>query len=66
MKTYGFIFARGGSKGIPHKNIRPLCGKPLIAYAIEAGLESGCVEKMIVSTDSEEALRWRSAFHTAS
>ena len=54
MKTYGFIFARGGSKGIPHKNIRPLCGKPLIAYAIEAGLESGCVEKMIVSTDSEE------------
>lgn len=53
MKTYGFIFARGGSKGIPHKNIRPLCGKPLIAYAIEAGIASGCVEKIIVSTDDE-------------
>lgn len=54
MKTYGFVFARGGSKGVPHKNIRPLCGKPLIAYAIEGGLSSGCVEKMIVSTDSED------------
>ena len=53
MKIYGFVFARGGSKGVPHKNIRPLCGKPLIAYAIEAGLASGCVEKMIVSTDNE-------------
>lgn len=54
MKTYGFIFARGGSKGIPHKNIRNFCGKPLIAYAIEAGLQSGCVDRLFVSTDSEE------------
>ena len=35
MKNYAFIFARGGSKGIPHKNIKILAGKPLIAYAIE-------------------------------
>lgn len=54
MKTYGFIFARGGSKGIPHKNICNFCGKPLIAYAIEAGLQSGCVDRLFVSTDSEE------------
>ncbi len=54
MTAYGFIFARGGSKGVPGKNIRPLCGKPLIAHAIEAGLQSGVLEKIIVSTDSEE------------
>lgn len=54
MKSYGFIFARGGSKGVPKKNIKLLCGKPLIAYAIEAGLQSGILEKIIVSTDSEE------------
>lgn len=53
MKTYGFIFARGGSKGLPLKNIRPLCGKPLIAWAIEAGKSIGCLEKIIVSTDNE-------------
>ena len=35
MKTYAFVFARGGSKGIPGKNIKELCGKPLIAYTIE-------------------------------
>lgn len=54
MKIYGFVFARGGSKGVPHKNIRLLCGKPLISYAITAGLKSGCIDKMIVSTDSDE------------
>ena len=54
MKTYGFIFARGGSRGLPGKNIKLLCGKPLIAHAIEAGLASRCLEKIIVSTDNEE------------
>ena len=54
MKTYGFVFARGGSKGLPGKNIRPLCGKPLIAWAIEAGLSCDRIDKMIVSTDSDE------------
>lgn len=54
MKTYGFVFARGGSKGLPGKNIRPICGKPLIAWAIEAGLSCGRIDKMIVSTDSTE------------
>lgn len=54
MTTYGFIFARGGSKGVPGKNIRELCGKPLIAYAIETALATGRIDRIIVSTDSEE------------
>lgn len=48
------IPARGGSKRIPGKNIRPFCQKPLIAYSIEAAAQSGLFEKIIVSTDSEE------------
>jgi CMP-N-acetylneuraminic acid synthetase len=54
MKTVGFIFARGGSKGLPGKNIRPLMGKPLIAWSIEQALSVNRIEKVIVSTDSEE------------
>ncbi len=50
-KIIGFIFARGGSKGIPGKNIRLLDGKPLIAHAIETGLGSKFIKRMIVSTD---------------
>ena len=57
MKTYGFIFARGGSKGLPGKNIKLLCGKPLLAHAIEVGLASRCLEKIIVSTNNEEIAR---------
>lgn len=53
MKIYGFIFARGGSKGVPDKNIRLLGGKPLLAHSIEAGLKSGMLDRIIVSTDSE-------------
>lgn len=45
------IPARGGSKGIPRKNIYPLCGRPLIAYSIEAALRSQAVGRTIVSTD---------------
>ena len=48
------ILARGGSKGIPRKNIKDLCGKPLIAYTIEAGLKSKLFSNLIVSTDCEE------------
>src|SRR5580698_5131234 len=47
------IPARGGSKRIPGKNIRPLAGKPIIAYTIAAALESGLFERVVVSTDSE-------------
>jgi CMP-N-acetylneuraminic acid synthetase len=45
---------RGGSKSIPGKNIKPLAGKPLCAWALEAALQSGIFERLIVSTDSEE------------
>ncbi|TZE82175.1 cytidylyltransferase domain-containing protein [Calorimonas adulescens] len=45
------IPARGGSKGIPRKNLRHLSGKPLISYAIEAALQAGFFDKIIVSTD---------------
>jgi pseudaminic acid cytidylyltransferase len=48
------IPARGGSKRIPRKNIKPLHGKPMIAYTIEAALQSGVFEKVIVSTDEAE------------
>lgn len=48
------IPARGGSKRIPRKNIKEFCGKPMIAYSIEAALQSGCFDKVIVSTDDTE------------
>ncbi|GHV54787.1 acylneuraminate cytidylyltransferase [Synergistales bacterium] len=51
---YGYIFARGGSKGLPRKNILPLGGKPLIAYSIEALRESRYISRIIVSTDDAE------------
>ncbi|MGD9057786.1 MAG: acylneuraminate cytidylyltransferase family protein [Desulfobacterales bacterium] len=50
----GAIFARGGSKGLPRKNIRLLHGKPLIAYAIETALASNLISRVIVSTDDPE------------
>jgi CMP-N-acetylneuraminic acid synthetase len=54
MKAVAFIFARGGSKGLPGKNIRPLGGKPLIAWSIEHAFSVKRIERVIVSTDSEE------------
>lgn len=48
------IAARGGSKRIPRKNIRPFLGKPIIAYSIEAALESNCFDEVMTSTDDEE------------
>ena len=48
------IPARGGSKRIPRKNIKPFHGKPMIAYSIEAAVASGCFDKVIVSTDDTE------------
>ena len=48
------IPARGGSKRIPRKNIKEFCGKPMIAWSIEAALKSGCFDRVIVSTDDQE------------
>jgi len=57
VKLLGLIPARSGSKGIPHKNIRLLGGKPLIAWAIEAGQAAGCLVDVLLSTDSPDYLR---------
>jgi CMP-N-acetylneuraminic acid synthetase len=55
MSNYvGLICARGGSKGIPGKNIRMLGDRPLIAWAIQSALQVAAIERLIVSTDSEE------------
>lgn len=50
----GIIPARGGSKGIPGKNVRPLAGRPLLAYAAEAARGSEVIDRLILSTDSPE------------
>lgn len=54
MSCLAIITARGGSKRIPKKNIKEFCGKPIIAYSIEAALKSGIFDEVMVSTDSEE------------
>ena len=48
------IPARGGSKRLPRKNVKDFCGRPMIAWSIEAALGSGCFERVIVSTDNDE------------
>ena len=53
-RALGFIFARGGSKGVPRKNIKPLNGKPLIAYSIETAHRCSCLQSVIVSTEDQE------------
>jgi YrbI family 3-deoxy-D-manno-octulosonate 8-phosphate phosphatase len=53
-EVLAIIPARGGSKGIPRKNIRPFAGYPLIAYSIAAGLQAASVTRVIVTTDDEE------------
>ncbi len=54
MKFLGLIPARGGSKGVPRKNIRPICGHPLIAWTIRAALDSRLLDRVLVSTEDEE------------
>jgi len=53
QRILGVISARGGSKGIPGKNVRPVAGKPLIAWTIEAGQGSRFLDRMILTTDDE-------------
>ena len=54
MISYAFVFARGGSKGLPGKNIKPLLGKPLIQYSIEVALQTSGIDKVFVSTDDND------------
>lgn len=51
MRVLGVVTARGGSKGIPGKNLRLLAGKPLLAYTLEAAARSGALDRLILSTD---------------
>lgn len=53
MKTIAFIFARGGSKGLPGKNIKPLNGKPLLQYSIDTAKKVAEIEDIFVSTDCD-------------
>jgi N-acylneuraminate cytidylyltransferase len=54
MSVLAIIPARGGSLGIPRKNVKPLCGKPLIAWTIEPALATSSIERVVVSTDDAE------------
>lgn len=54
MKKIAIITARGGSKRIPRKNIKDFCGKPILAYSIEAAVSSGLFDTVMVSTEDEE------------
>ena len=51
LKVLGLVTARGGSKGLPGKNMRPLCGKPLIVWTIDAARAARCLDAVVVSTD---------------
>lgn len=54
MKNFAFIFARGGSKGLPGKNLKKLADKPLICYSIDAALSAPSISKVFVSTDDSK------------
>ena len=54
MKHIAIILARGGSKRLPHKNILDFHGKPMLAWSIEAALQSGQYDKVLVSTDDPQ------------
>lgn len=54
FRVLGLVTARGGSKGLPGKNIRDLCGKPLIAWTIDAARAAACLDAVVVSTDDPE------------
>jgi len=56
-RTLGIVPARGGSKGVPHKNIAPLLGKPMLAYTAEAALASRRLTRVILSTEDAEIAR---------
>lgn len=62
MKTLGLIPARGGSKGVPGKNIKRLAGKPLIAYTIEQARAAQRLDRLIVSTDDTEIAKTAAAY----
>ena len=65
MSSVAIITARGGSKRIPHKNIKEFCGKPIIAYSIEAAKMAGCFDEIMESTDDPKIARIAERYLTA-
>src|SRR5690554_4371029 len=65
MSRVAIIPARGGSKRIPRKNVKDFCGKPMIAWSIEAAKASGCFDQIIVSTDDHEIAKVASEWGAA-
>lgn len=66
MKILGVILARAGSKRLPNKNTKLLNGKPLIEYTIDAAIESGVIDTLVVSTDDEKVkdiARFKKNYH---
>lgn len=57
MKNFAFIFARGGSKGLPEKNIKSLAGKPLLQYSVDTAAASPSIDLVFVSTDDRDIAR---------
>lgn len=57
MRVFAFVFARGGSKGLPRKNIKPLAGKPLLGWSIDVARNVESIEKIFVSTEDPEIAR---------
>lgn len=62
MKTYAFVFARGGSKGVPGKNIRQLADKPLLGHALTIASQTVGIDRSFVSTDSPEIMSVAKSF----
>jgi len=65
MHSIAIIPARGGSKRIPNKNIKPFCGKPIIAYSIETAIKSDCFDEIMVSTDDEEIAQLATSYNAS-
>ena len=62
MKIYAIIPARGGSKGVPGKNVKDLCGQPLIAWTIEAAKKVPDISRVMVNTDDADIARVARAY----
>ena len=63
MSVLGIIPARGGSKGVPGKNIESIAGKPLIGYTIDVAIESNIFDTLVVTSDDEQILSYASTFN---
>lgn len=61
LRVLGLIPARGGSKGLPRKNVLDLCGKPMIAWTIEAALDSRHLDRVVLSSDDPEIMQTAAA-----